>query len=116
MTRGGPGTATQIFATYSYQVAFGQLRWGRGVTICLFVVPILVLGIVMISRYLLRDPRFLGIVWRMLRNAGQPHRLVRLGAAFRYGADRLTAPFFLRHCDRVGHVQCLIIDDHRQHD
>ena len=53
-------------------------------------------------RYLLRDPRFLGIVWRMLRNAGQPHRLVRLGAAFRYGADRLTAPFFLRHCDRVG--------------
>ena len=55
MTRGGPGTATQIFATYSYQVAFGQLRWGRGVTICLFVVPILVLGIVLISRYLLRD-------------------------------------------------------------
>src|SRR6202035_4649353 len=44
MTRGGPGTATQVFATYSYQVAFGQLRWGRGVTICLFVVPILVLG------------------------------------------------------------------------
>jgi multiple sugar transport system permease protein len=55
MTRGGPGTATQIFATYSYQVAFGQLRWGRGVTISLFVVPILVLGIVLISRYLLRD-------------------------------------------------------------
>jgi ABC-type sugar transport system permease subunit len=55
MTRGGPGTATQIFATYSYQVAFSQLRWGRGVTICLFVVPILVLGIVLISRYLLRD-------------------------------------------------------------
>ena len=49
------GTATQIFATYSYQVAFGQLRWGRGVTISLFVVPILVLGIVLISRYLLRD-------------------------------------------------------------
>ncbi|HEX7213093.1 MAG TPA: sugar ABC transporter permease [Methylomirabilota bacterium] len=55
MTRGGPGTATQIFATYSYQVAFNQLRWGRGVTICLFVVPILVIGIVLISRYLLRD-------------------------------------------------------------
>jgi len=55
MTRGGPGSATQIFATYSYQVAFNQLRWGRGVTICLFVVPILVLGIILISRYLLRD-------------------------------------------------------------
>jgi multiple sugar transport system permease protein len=55
MTRGGPGTATQIFATYSYQVAFNQLRWGRGVTISLFVVPVLVLGIILISRYLLRD-------------------------------------------------------------
>jgi multiple sugar transport system permease protein len=55
MTRGGPGSATQIFATYSYQVAFGQLRWGRGVTISLFVVPLLVLGIILISRYLLRD-------------------------------------------------------------
>ncbi|HXG17126.1 MAG TPA: sugar ABC transporter permease, partial [Calidithermus sp.] len=30
MTRGGPGTATQVFATYSYEVAFNQLRWGRG--------------------------------------------------------------------------------------
>ncbi|HJR05167.1 MAG TPA: sugar ABC transporter permease [Methylomirabilota bacterium] len=57
MTRGGPGSATQIFATYSYQVAFNQLRWGRGVTICLFVVPILVLGIIVISRYLLRDKK-----------------------------------------------------------
>ena len=57
MTRGGPGSATQIFATYSYQVAFNQLRWGRGVTICLFVVPILVLGIILISRYLLRDKK-----------------------------------------------------------
>lgn len=57
MTRGGPGSATQIFATYSYQVAFNQLRWGRGVTVCLFVVPILVLGIILISRYLLRDKK-----------------------------------------------------------
>jgi multiple sugar transport system permease protein len=57
MTRGGPGTATQVFATYSYQVAFNQLRWGRGVTISIFVVPILVVGIILISRYLLRDRR-----------------------------------------------------------
>jgi multiple sugar transport system permease protein len=55
MTRGGPGTATQVFATYSYEVAFNQLRWGRGVTISIFLVPFLVLGIVLISRYLLRD-------------------------------------------------------------
>jgi multiple sugar transport system permease protein len=55
MTRGGPGDATQVFATYSYQVAFGQLRWGRGVTIAIFLVPLLTLGIVLISRYLLRE-------------------------------------------------------------
>ncbi len=55
MTRGGPGTATQVFATYSYDVAFNQLRWGRGVTISIFLVPLLVVGIVLISRYLLRE-------------------------------------------------------------
>jgi multiple sugar transport system permease protein len=57
MTRGGPGTATQIFATYSYEVAFNQLRWGRGVTISIFLVPLLVVGIILISRYLLREKR-----------------------------------------------------------
>jgi multiple sugar transport system permease protein len=55
MTRGGPGTATQVFATYSYDVAFNQLRWGRGVTISIFLVPLLVVGIALISRYLLRE-------------------------------------------------------------
>ncbi len=55
MTRGGPGTATQVFATYSYDVAFNQLRWGRGVTISIFLVPLLVAGIVLISRYLLHE-------------------------------------------------------------
>ena len=55
MTRGGPGTATQVLATYSYEVAFNQLRWGRGVTIAIFLVPALVAGIALISRYLLRE-------------------------------------------------------------
>jgi ABC-type sugar transport system permease subunit len=55
MTRGGPGTATQVFATYSYEVAFNQLRWGRGVTISIFLVPLLVVGIALVSRYLLRE-------------------------------------------------------------
>lgn len=55
MTRGGPGSATQIFATYSYQVAFNQLRWGRGVTVSIFLVPVLIVGIVLVSRYLLRE-------------------------------------------------------------
>jgi multiple sugar transport system permease protein len=55
MTRGGPGTATQVFATYSYEVAFNMLRWGRGVTISIFAVPLLIVGIALVSRYLLRD-------------------------------------------------------------
>jgi multiple sugar transport system permease protein len=55
MTRGGPGTATQVFATYSYEVAFNQLRWGRGVTIAIFVVPLLIALIPLVSRALLRD-------------------------------------------------------------
>jgi multiple sugar transport system permease protein len=55
MTRGGPGTATQVFATYSYEVAFNQLRWGRGVTVSIFLVPLLVVGIILISRYLLSE-------------------------------------------------------------
>jgi multiple sugar transport system permease protein len=55
MTRGGPGTATQVFATYSYEVAFHQLRWGRGVTISIYLVPLLVAGIALLSRYLLRE-------------------------------------------------------------
>ena len=55
MTRGGPGTATQVFATYSYEVAFNQLRWGRGVTISIFLVPVLVAAIALVSRYLLRE-------------------------------------------------------------
>ena len=55
MTRGGPGTATQVFATYSYEVAFNQLRWGRGVTISIFVVPLLIALIPLVSRYLLRE-------------------------------------------------------------
>ncbi len=55
MTRGGPGTATQVLATYSYEVAFNQLRWGRGVTVSIFLVPLLVVGIALVSRYLLRE-------------------------------------------------------------
>jgi ABC-type sugar transport system permease subunit len=55
MTRGGPGTATQVFATYSYEVAFNQLRWGRGVTISIFLLPVFIVGIVLVSRYLLRE-------------------------------------------------------------
>jgi multiple sugar transport system permease protein len=55
MTRGGPGTATQVLATYSYEIAFQQLRWGRGVTVSIFLVPALIVAIALVSRYLLRE-------------------------------------------------------------
>lgn len=55
MTRGGPGVATHVFATYSYETAFNQLRWGRGVAISIFLVPVLVAVIAVLSRYLLRE-------------------------------------------------------------
>jgi len=35
--------------------ATSRLRWGRGVTISIFLVPLLVIGIVLISQYLLRE-------------------------------------------------------------
>jgi len=55
MTRGGPGTSTQVLATYSYEIAFHQLRWGRGFTVAIFLIPVLVVGIALVSRYLLRE-------------------------------------------------------------
>ncbi len=55
MTRGGPGIATHVFATFSFETAFSQLRWGRGVAVSILTVPVLVLAIVMLSRYLLRE-------------------------------------------------------------
>jgi hypothetical protein len=36
-------------------VAFNQLRWGRGVTISIYAVPLLIAGIALVSRYLLRE-------------------------------------------------------------
>lgn len=57
MTRGGPGVATHVFATFSYETAFNQLRWGRGVAISIFLVPVLVVVIVVLSRYLLREEK-----------------------------------------------------------
>jgi hypothetical protein len=44
-----------VFATYSYEVAFNQLRWGRGVTISIYAVPLLVALIPLVSRSLLRE-------------------------------------------------------------
>lgn len=55
MTRGGPGNATHIFATFAYEVGFNALRWGRAVTVSIYLIPALVVIIVVLARRLLRE-------------------------------------------------------------
>lgn len=38
LTRGGPGTSTQVLTYYNFQVFFGQLRFGAGAAISVLVV------------------------------------------------------------------------------
>ena len=38
LTRGGPGTSTQLLTYYNFQVFFGQLSFGQGSAIAVFVV------------------------------------------------------------------------------
>lgn len=38
LTRGGPGTSTQLLTYYNFQVFFGQLQFGTGATIAVIVV------------------------------------------------------------------------------
>lgn len=38
LTRGGPGSATQLLTYYNFQVFFGQLEFGQGAAIAVFVV------------------------------------------------------------------------------
>jgi len=55
MTRGGPGSATHLFATFAYEVGFNQLRWGRAVTISIYLLPIIAVIIIVLARRLLRE-------------------------------------------------------------
>lgn len=43
LTRGGPGSSTQLLTYYNFQVFFGQLRFGEGAAIALFVVAFTVI-------------------------------------------------------------------------
>lgn len=38
LTRGGPGSSTQLLTYYNFQVFFGQLQFGQGAAIAVFVV------------------------------------------------------------------------------
>ncbi len=57
LTRGGPGLATHVFATYTYETAFGAFRWGRAVAISLYLVPAVAVIIILLARRMLREER-----------------------------------------------------------
>lgn len=55
LTRGGPGTATHVLATYTYEVGFQALRWGKAVAVSMYLMPVIAVMIVIVTRYLTRE-------------------------------------------------------------
>jgi multiple sugar transport system permease protein len=55
MTRGGPGTATHIFATFSYELGIQAQMWGQAVAASMYSLPVLAVLIILTARYLQRD-------------------------------------------------------------
>jgi len=52
LTRGGPGSSTQVFATLTYDIAIRGLRLGRGIAVSLSLFPFLAVIIVVLSKIL----------------------------------------------------------------
>jgi multiple sugar transport system permease protein len=55
MTRGGPGAATHVFATYSYELGIMSQRWGVAMAASMASLPLVALLIVGVVRYLHRE-------------------------------------------------------------
>jgi multiple sugar transport system permease protein len=55
MTRGGPGAATHIFATYSYELGIQSQRWGMAMAASMYSLPVIALLIIFVVRYLHRE-------------------------------------------------------------
>ena len=55
MTRGGPGAATHIFATYSYELGIMSQRWGLAMAASMASLPLVALLIIGVVRYLHRE-------------------------------------------------------------
>ena len=55
MTRGGPGAATHIFATYSYELGIQSQRWGMAMAASMYSLPAIALLIIFVVRYLHRE-------------------------------------------------------------
>jgi len=55
MTRGGPGAATHVFATYGYELGIMSQRWGLAMASSMASLPLVALLIVGVVRYLHRE-------------------------------------------------------------
>jgi len=55
LTKGGPGTATQIFATLTYEIGISSLQLGRGIAVSMFMFPFIVLAIIFMVRWMNKD-------------------------------------------------------------
>jgi multiple sugar transport system permease protein len=51
LTRGGPGNATDVLSTLTYKVAIRGLELGKGVAISVLMLPLLLLLIVLLTRF-----------------------------------------------------------------
>jgi multiple sugar transport system permease protein len=54
LTRGGPGNTTDVLSTYTYKVAIRGLELGKGVAVSVVMLPLLVLLIVLLTRFINR--------------------------------------------------------------
>ena len=54
LTRGGPGNATDVLATLTYSVAIPGLELGKGVAVSVLMLPILVVFILFLNRFINR--------------------------------------------------------------
>ena len=45
LTRGGPGTATMVYATLTYEIGIASLQLGRGIAVSLFLFPLILIAI-----------------------------------------------------------------------
>ncbi|MDQ3696008.1 MAG: ABC transporter permease subunit [Chloroflexota bacterium] len=56
LTGGGPGGATRLFSILAYEYAIASLRYSAGVAVALSVVPVLLILIVVLGRFMQGDP------------------------------------------------------------
>lgn len=52
LTQGGPGNATQVLSTLTYKISIPGLELGKGVAVSVLMLPILVLLIVLLNRFI----------------------------------------------------------------